>query len=109
MKGFIFCLLVIFISNFGFGQSNYSTKSKKAIKYYEDAQLLLQQRRFNEAISALNSALEKDNDFIEAHLRLAFSYELMREINKQQYHLEQIIRIAPNSKKYKNVQVGGSL
>lgn len=103
MKGFIFCLLVVFISTFGYSQTKYSTKSKKAIKYYEDAQLLLQQRRFNEAIRALDNALEKDNDFIEAHLRLAFSYELMREINSQQYHLEQIIRIAPNTKRYKNV------
>ena len=101
--------LVVFLISFtlcatlGFGQTNYSTKSKKAIKHYEEAQLLLRQRRFNEAIHELNAALERDNDFVEAHLRLAFSYELLRELNAQQYHLEQVARIEPNSDKYKNV------
>ena len=103
MRGLFFLLLFLISHSIAFGQASYSTKSKKAIKYYQEAQILLSQRRFNEAIRKLNSALEKDNDFIEAHLRLAFSYELMREINAQQYHLEQTVRIAPNSKKYKNV------
>lgn len=103
MKELLFLLLITFFSSLGFSQTNYSTKSKKAIKFYEEAQLLLRQRRFNEAIRTLQSALEKDNDFIEAHLRLAFSYELLRELKLQQYHLEQVVRIAPDTKKYKNV------
>lgn len=103
MKAAIILTLFIFFSLIVLGQSNYSTKSKKAIKLYEDAQLLLQQRRFSQAIEKLKGAVEKDNDFIEAHLRLAFSYELLRETNAQQYHLEQIIRIEPNSAKYKNI------
>ena len=65
--------------------------------------MLIKQRRFNEAIRKLNAALEKDNDFIEVHLQLAFSYDLLRELNAQQYHLEQVMRIAPNTSKYKNV------
>ena len=97
-----FIIFFIILLN-GFGQVNYSTKSKRAIKLYEEGQLLLRQRRFTEAIEKLNAAVEKDDNFIEAHLRLAFSYELLREIKKQQYHLEQIVRIAPNSNKYKNV------
>ena len=70
---------------------------------YEEAESLLRQRRFTSAISKLQGALEKDNDFVEAHLRLAFTYELLRDLNNQQYHLEQIVRIAPNSARYKNV------
>jgi len=103
MKATFFLLPFLFLCTIGFGQVKYSTKSKKAIKYFQEAQVLLSQRRFNEGIRKLNSALEKDNDFIEAHLRLAFSYKLMREINAQQYHLEQVVRISPNSNKYKNV------
>ena len=103
MKRIIFFIAIIFLFFSGFGQATYSTKSKKAIKHYDAAQLLLKQRRINEAIRELNNALEKDNNFIEAHLRLAFSYELIREINAQQYHLEQIVKIDPNSNKYKNV------
>ena len=86
-----------------FGQTNYSTDSKKAIKLYEEAEILLRQRMFPEAIAKLNEAVEKDNNFIEAHLRLAFSYELLRDTNKQQYHLEQIVRVDPNTSKYKNI------
>ena len=103
MKNKLYLLIFLLVSFSGICQSNYSTKSKKAIKLYEDGQLLLQQRRFTEAIKKLNEAVEKDNNFIEAHLRLAFSYELLRETNKQQYHLEQIVRIVPNSTKFKNV------
>ena len=103
MKATILLGILFFFFFSSLAQSNYSTKSKKAIKLYEEAQLLLQQRRFTAAIEKLNGAVDKDNDFLEAHLRLAFSYELLREIYAQQYHLEQIVRIDPNSGKYKNV------
>lgn len=97
-------LSILFIFSFSsFGQTNYATTSKKAIKLYEEAQLLLRQRKITDAVEILKEAVAKDNDFIEAHLQLAFSYELLRNINGQQYHLEQIIRIDPNSSKYKNV------
>jgi outer membrane protein OmpA-like peptidoglycan-associated protein len=103
MRITVFAISFILATVFAFGQSSYSTKSKKAIKLYQEAELLLRQRRFSEAISKLNDALEKDNDFIEAHLRLAFSYELLRNAKGQEYHLQQVVRIAPDSPKYKNV------
>ncbi len=103
MKGTVFLVIFLLISSFTFGQPGYSTKSKKAIKLYENAQLLLRQRKFPEAIEKLNDAVAKDNDFLEAHLKLAFSYELLRNVPGQQKHLEEIVRIAPHSYKYKNV------
>ncbi len=102
MKSTVFIVIFSLIASFTFGQIGYSTKSRKAIKLYENAQLLLRQRKFPEAIEKLNNAVAKDNDFIEAHLKLAFSYELLRNVPEQQHHLEEIIRIAPNSYKYKN-------
>ena len=60
----IFCLLFFAVS---LAQVPYSTKSKKAIKHYEKAEVLLKQRRVNEAIREFNEALQKDQDFIEAH------------------------------------------
>lgn len=93
-------LVSFFIS---FGQVNYSTNSKKAIKLYEEAQLLFRQRKITNAVEVLKESVAKDNNFIEAHLKLAFSYELLRNIGGQQYHLEQVIRIDPNSSRYKNV------
>jgi OOP family OmpA-OmpF porin len=103
MRVVVFIIIVFLISGVAKAQVNYSTKSRKAIKAYQEAELLLRQRRFSEGISKLNEALKKDNDFIEAHLRLAFSYELLRNIKGQEYHLQQVVRIAPNSAKYKNV------
>ena len=103
MKGTLFLSIFIFFSFLALGQVNYSTNSKKAIKLYQEGELLLRQRRFTEAIEKLNAAVDKDTDFIEAHLRLAFSYELLRNTKGQQHHLEQIVRIEPNSSKYKNV------
>lgn len=96
-------IVLCFLSLNAEAQTKYSSHSKKAIKNYEEAQLLLRQRKFPEAIHKLNVAVVKDPDFIEAHLRLAFSYELLRNLEGQQYHLEQVVRIAPKSMKYKNV------
>lgn len=103
MRGVLFFILTLFLFNFSFGQSSYSTKSKKAIKLYKEAELLLRQRKFPQAIEALKSAVDKDGNFTEAHLRLAFSYELLQETNAQQYHLEQVIRIEPNNPRFRNV------
>ncbi len=103
MRSILLIGIFLYFSSPIFGQNNYSTDSKKAIKLYEDAELLLRQRQFPEAIDKLNEAVEKDNNFIEAHLKLAFSFELLRNTNAQQYHLEQVIRIVPNTTKYKNI------
>ncbi len=103
MKRPILLSIFILFSFFAVAQSNYSTKSKKAIKLYEEGQLLLRQRRFTQGIEKLKGAVDKDHNFVEAHLRLAFSYELLRDVKAQQYHLEQIIRIEPKNAKYKNI------
>ncbi len=85
-----------------YGQGALSTSSKKAIKYYDEGELLVKQRKFPEAIDQYNKAVATDSDFIEAHLRLAFCYELLRNNDGLQRHLEEVIRIAPRSVKYKN-------
>ena len=103
MKNTIFLSILIFFAVLALGQGSYSTNSKKAIKLYQEGELLLRQRKFTAAIEKLNEAVAKDNNFTEAHLRLAFSYELLRNTKGQQYHLEQIIRIEANTLKFKNV------
>lgn len=103
MRAFILSILFVLSVLVTFGQTKYSTNSKKAIKLFEEADLLLKQRRFNEAIKKLNESVTRDNDFLEAHLRLAFTYDILREPVKQQFHLEQVLRIAPKDGRYKNV------
>lgn len=103
MKAIVLSSIFLISFFLSFGQTNYSTSSKKAIKLYEEAQLLIRQRKITDAVEVLKESVAKDNNFLEAHLKLAFSYELLRNIEGQQYHLEQIIRIDPNSSRYKNV------
>lgn len=82
-------------------KKSYSSDSRRAIKLYEEANLYIRGRDFNTAIALLDQAVEKDNDFIEAHLKLAFCYDVTRNLKGQQHHLEEIIRL-DKSKKYKN-------
>ncbi len=97
-------ILLFAVSTICYGQkSSYSSKSKKAIKYYEEATLNIKRRQFPEAIQKLNKAVEKDKDFIEAHLKLAFCYDIFRNMKLQEYHLEEVVRIAPDPKRIKNV------
>jgi len=84
-------------------KQDYSTKSKKAIKYYESANHFIRMRKFNDAIAELNLAVNKDQDFVEAHLKLAFCYDVLKNLPAQQQHLEEVVRIMPGSKKYRNV------
>ncbi len=104
MRFFIF-IFFIFLGVVSTAQNvdSYSTHSKKAIKLYEEANQLIGRRQFPEAIQLLQLAVSKDNDFLEAHLRLAFCYDLLRNPDLQKYHLEQVVRISPQNPRYKNV------
>lgn len=105
MKILITFLIVVltFTTVLSQNKQDYSTNSKRAIKYYESANHMIKMRKFNEAINELNLALKKDQDFVEAHLKLAFCYDVLKNLPRQQYHLEEVVRIMPGSKKYRNV------
>jgi outer membrane protein OmpA-like peptidoglycan-associated protein len=53
----------------------YSTKSNKAIKYYEDASVKMQLRDYNAAINILYKSLSADENFPEAWLLMADAYD----------------------------------
>jgi OmpA-OmpF porin, OOP family len=83
-------------------QDHLSTRSKPAIRFYQEAEALIARRQFPEATLALQRALDKDPDFVEAHLRMGFCYEMLRNLPGQQYHLEQVVRLMPADNRYKN-------
>jgi outer membrane protein OmpA-like peptidoglycan-associated protein len=82
---------------------DYSTRSKKAIKFYEASEDYIIRRQLPEAIYLLQQALEKDKSFIEAHLKIAYVYKLMNNISRQKIHLENVLRIVKDPSRYKNV------
>jgi outer membrane protein OmpA-like peptidoglycan-associated protein len=83
---------------------SYSTKDKKAIRYFEEAQQApargIDPRTggpdFPAAIDLLKKAVDRDDRFIEAHLALADVYEMTRNYDQAIVHFEKSIAINPN-------------
>lgn len=97
-------LLMIGIVSCSVAQMNYTTKDKKAIRYFEDAQQAPSQGidpktggpDFPSAIDLLKKAAERDDNFIEAHLALADLYEITRKYDLAIAEFEKAIAINPN-------------
>ena len=82
-------LLLPFMVYSAGGQERLSTKSRAAIKYYEDARSHFAGGRYENALDALYLAIEKDPDFIEAYLVLGDIYNGQ---SKHQQEMEVLIR-----------------
>lgn len=74
-------------------QPKYSTRSKKAIKSYEEAHKLMGQMRIDEAIAELNKAIETDDKFIEPLLMLGDIYFKYEEFDKAIANYEKALEI----------------
>ena len=71
---------ILFFSAQIFAQPQLSTKSKKAIEYYVDADNYRVRGQYQQAIDLLHAAIEKDKKFYEAYYRLGLVY-----INKNNF------------------------
>ena len=70
--------LILFIASLLIAQvasAQLSTSSKKAEKFYEESTYLIKRKQFPEAIEVLKKAIAKDEEFVEAHLRIASCYK----------------------------------
>jgi OmpA-OmpF porin, OOP family len=72
-----FILLALSLS--AFGQTDLSTKSKKAIELYTQADNFRVRGQFAEALNLLDQALDKDKNFVEAYYRRGLTYYLMKQ------------------------------
>ena len=99
----LFFVLLFISQGSALAQKMYSTKSKKAIKIYEDSEHFMARRQYSEVINMLNMALERDIKFTEAHLRLAFCYKMLNNVESQKSHLEAVIEYTDTSTRYLNV------
>lgn len=79
-----------------------STKSKRAIDYYSQADNFRVRGQLTEAIALLNQAIEKDRKFEEAHFRLGLTYRSAGELNKSNQSLENGMALTTNPIKLKN-------
>src|SRR5688572_23084594 len=75
-----FILLAISLS--ALGQSELSTKSKKAIELYTLADNFRVRGQFDQALNLLGQALSKDKNFVEAYYRRGLTYFSMKQYAK---------------------------
>lgn len=66
-----------------------STKNKKAIELYQNADNYRVRGQYNEAIKLLNDAIQKDKEFEEAYYRLATVYRAMEDFPDASMILEE--------------------
>ena len=99
----MFFVLLVLTQGSAIAQKVYSTKSKKAIKLYEESEHFMARRQYVEVINILNLAIERDIKFTEAHLRLAFCYKLLNNVEAQKNHLEAVLEYTKTPTRYVNV------
>ena len=64
----------------------FSTKSKKALQYYVDSEPYYLRRQYWQAIELLEKALNKDEEFTEAQMRIATCYRLTAQLEAAAIH-----------------------
>ena len=86
-------------------QAGYSTKNKKAIKWYEEARQAprkgIDERTgrpdYESGIRLLNRAIDRDNEFLEAHQLIGEFYRLTNNAEKAVYHFKKSLEINPRA------------
>jgi len=82
----IILVILMFQLHLGISQSSLSSKNKKAIKYYKQAESLIRQRNYSKAEIILKKALKKDENFKECIL-------LLGDVYRDQYKNDEAINI----------------
>ncbi len=94
-------LLVIVIAVPGIAQNTLSTRSKKAIELYNEADNYRVRGQFTRAISLLNEALSKDKEFVEAWYRLGLVYMSMKDYQHANEYFEKGLSLTQDVRKQK--------
>jgi OOP family OmpA-OmpF porin len=82
-------------------QVTLSTKSKKAMELYIEADNYRVRGQYPQAISLLTQALEKDNEFVEAYYRIGIVYMSLREYKKAIQYFEKGLSLTSDIRKQK--------
>lgn len=85
--------------------TTYSTKSKKAIKYYEQSTNFFIRRQYGPALELLEYALKKDDDFAEAQLRVGKIYYALRNEDQAKEHLRRAVDEQPDHPRFTDAQL----
>ncbi len=98
-----FWTLVFFLILTGYAKSqSYTSKNKKAIKLYTEARTLMGARSFDKAFDKLQAAIEKDENFAEAYLKLATIYRIRLQDSLQITCYQAVVNRYPNVSRFSN-------
>ncbi len=93
--------VILCVVTVGYSQNTLSTKSKKAIQYYTEADNYRVRGQYEQAIYLLNEALAKDKEFVEAYYRLGLVYMSTREYPKAISNFETGLSLTTDIRKQK--------
>src|SRR5690554_6845228 len=101
---FLFLTILFTFSSCASAQMGYGTKSKKAIKLYEEAQKAPQEEfdmkkgrpNYEAGIEILEKALKKDPNFLEAHQLIGEFYRITGQTEKSVHHFKRSLAIQPS-------------
>ncbi|RME14487.1 MAG: tetratricopeptide repeat protein, partial [Bacteroidetes bacterium] len=99
-KVFFIFIIILVNSTFSTAQKKphtYSTTNEKAIKYYEESKKYFSQYKDKEAEEYLLKALQKDDNFIEAHAAYAQLLIEQKKYEEASAHLKKAISINPDA------------
>lgn len=85
----------------GYAQIPLSTKSKKAIELYTEADNYRVRGQFSQAIALLNQALDKDKEFVEAYYRMGIVYMTVKDFPQAIKYLEKGLSLTSDVRKQK--------
>ena len=91
----ILLILGVLMSFQSFAQRDYSTKSKKAIKHFEEALKYYSARNNTVALEYLDKALKADENFVEAHAVSGDCYTDLGELDNAISSYKKVIEIDP--------------
>ncbi|MFO7940681.1 MAG: OmpA family protein [Bacteroidales bacterium] len=92
----VFLLLGILLTGSILFAQNYTTDSKRAIRFYEDALRNFQRMQYQEAEDDMLRAIKVEEDFIEAHLVLAEIYLTQKKTDQAIARYAQALEIDPD-------------
>lgn len=104
-SGYLLLFFSLLLTSCATAQMGYGTKSKKAIKLFEEARAIPNQRinpktnrpDFEGGIALLKKALDKDENFLEAHQMMGEFYMYIGENKAAVKHFKRSLEIRPSA------------
>lgn len=75
-------VILLLITGSVYGQMPLSTKNRKAIEHYTEADNFRVRGQFSQAINLLQQAIQRDRNFVEAYYRLGIVYMSLKDFPK---------------------------